>query len=261
MIDTYARVRGLRRRVIVDVPLLTPKLSARWVDLVTPVDRVVSHSLIESLTSEVVVAHAARTDAAFDVHPMSVAEAIAWALDTQARELPARLFDLPAGVDDGVYVMRGHADVDPTDLAGAEIDLAPCGGDLRWYGWSWAWRLRIALGRLFGEHLRLHRPPAVVPGATVDWWKVARFEDNELVLETREWFCGEAWLGYAVRRDPRPHVVQVGALRPMGVVGVLYWRAVWPIHRVVFQVMAKRQAVRATEKTKRGRGLMHRAFG
>ena len=55
MIARYAEVRGLRRRRIVDIPLLTPHLSSYWVDLVTPVDRSVSHALIESLTTEVVV--------------------------------------------------------------------------------------------------------------------------------------------------------------------------------------------------------------
>ena len=55
MMQSYAEIRGLRRRVIVKVPLLTPSLSARWVDLVTPVDKAVSHALIDSLSNEVVV--------------------------------------------------------------------------------------------------------------------------------------------------------------------------------------------------------------
>jgi uncharacterized protein YbjT (DUF2867 family) len=55
MIAAYATARGLRRRRIVDVPYLTPRLSSYWLDLVTPVDRRVSHALIESLVTEVVV--------------------------------------------------------------------------------------------------------------------------------------------------------------------------------------------------------------
>ena len=55
MIQAYARARGLRRRAIVDVPLLTPRLSAYWVDLVTPVDRSVTHALIDSLVTDVVL--------------------------------------------------------------------------------------------------------------------------------------------------------------------------------------------------------------
>ena len=37
MMLRYARIAGLRRRVIVPVRLLTPCLSALWVGLVTPV--------------------------------------------------------------------------------------------------------------------------------------------------------------------------------------------------------------------------------
>ena len=52
MIAAYAAVRGLRVRPILDVPYLTPRLSSYWLDLVTPVDRHVSHALIESLATE-----------------------------------------------------------------------------------------------------------------------------------------------------------------------------------------------------------------
>jgi len=61
MISEYARARGLHARFIVDIPWLTPHLSSYWVDLVTPVDRSVSHALIESLVTEVVVVNGART--------------------------------------------------------------------------------------------------------------------------------------------------------------------------------------------------------
>jgi hypothetical protein len=71
------------------------------------------------------------------------------------------------------------------------------------------------------------------------------------VLGTTRWFCGEAWLGYAVLDEPTPHVLQVGALRTLGLRGLVYWRLIWPVHLIVFQVMAKRQAVRAVEQTKR----------
>lgn len=250
MIATFARVRGLRPRRIIDVPLLTPRLSARWVDLVTPVDPQVSHALIESLSAEVVV----RTPPApgqLPVPALGIEEAIRTALDEQAAVVPDQVFDLPSGFVDGLYVMRGHADLDEADLPGAEADLRSGGGDLRWYGVAWAWRLRLLLGRLFGERLSLHRPPVVDEGATLDWWRVERLGEGRLVLGTDRWFCGEAWLGYDVRRAPRPHVTQVGVLRPKGLTGVVYWRLLWPIHLVVFELMAKRQARRAAMARRR----------
>jgi uncharacterized protein YbjT (DUF2867 family) len=53
MLLEYARVRGFSRTVIT-VPVLTPKLSAYWVDLVTPVPSGITYVLIEGLRNEVV---------------------------------------------------------------------------------------------------------------------------------------------------------------------------------------------------------------
>ncbi|MEW6599672.1 MAG: NAD(P)H-binding protein [Nitrospirota bacterium] len=54
MMEQYAESRGLAKRIIIDVPFLTPALSAYWVDLVTPVPAGVAHPLIEGLKNEVV---------------------------------------------------------------------------------------------------------------------------------------------------------------------------------------------------------------
>lgn len=245
MIATYAQVRGLRPRVIVDVPVLTPRLSARWVDLVTPVDRHVSHSLIDSLATEVVVTAPGPTAAAFGVAPLPVAEAISAALDEQAARIGHGLLSFRAGLSNGVYAMRSNVSLPAGDVDGAKDDLTRCGGDLRWYGTPWAWRLRLALGGLFGERLHLQRPPRVEPGAAVDWWVVEEKTGSSLVLGTRRWFCGEAWLGYQVCGPPQARIEQVAALRPKGLLGLAYWRAVWPVHLVVFRVMGRRQARRA----------------
>lgn len=54
MMHAYAEARGLPSRIIVTVPVLTPILSAYWVDLVTPVTSGVAHPLIEGLKNEVI---------------------------------------------------------------------------------------------------------------------------------------------------------------------------------------------------------------
>jgi hypothetical protein len=54
MMRRYAVVAGLPRRVVLPVPILTPWLSAQWVNLVTPVPRSIAVPLIESLVHEVV---------------------------------------------------------------------------------------------------------------------------------------------------------------------------------------------------------------
>jgi uncharacterized protein YbjT (DUF2867 family) len=151
MILEYARVRGLRPRLIVNIPWLTPRLSSYWVDLVTPVDRSVSHALIESLVTQVVVTRPEPTAAAFTVEPMSVAEALRAALDEQADTITSTLLDREPGLADGVYTVKVDLAV-PVDRADAIArELAGIGGSYRWYGAASGWALRV----VFGRHGRL----------------------------------------------------------------------------------------------------------
>jgi hypothetical protein len=218
------------------------------VDLVTPVDRRVSHSLIDSLTNEVVVRDAARTAAVFDVEPMAVPEAIRSALEGQAVAVADRLLELDEGLAHGVYTMRSDEPVAADHTSAVRRDLARCGGDLAWYGVPLAWRLRLLLGRLFGEHLRLGRPEAPVVGAAADWWTIEHIDDDSLVLGTTSWFFGDAWLGYRVMSPTASassgpaRVAQVAAFRPKGLSGFAYWRLLWPIHRFVFRSMNRHRA-------------------
>jgi len=54
MMQQYAKARGLVKRIIIDLPFITPSLSAYWVDLVTPIPSGVAHPLIEGLKNEVI---------------------------------------------------------------------------------------------------------------------------------------------------------------------------------------------------------------
>lgn len=55
MMQLFAEEAGLRRRLMVPVPVLTPELSALWTGLVTPLDRGLAGPLVESLRCEAVV--------------------------------------------------------------------------------------------------------------------------------------------------------------------------------------------------------------
>jgi uncharacterized protein YbjT (DUF2867 family) len=243
MISEYARVRTLRPRRIVDIPLLTPHLSSYWVDLVTPVDRAVSHALIESLVTEVVVTDAGPTQGAFSVTPMGVERALAIALKDQAEGVTRSLFDRRSGLADGVHTVV----VDIAAQAGVDEavarDLEEIGGTLGWYGAALGWALRILLGRLVGERLRRGKSEPLEEGALVDWWRVARIEPGELVLRGVGWFPGDAWLGFRVRGGS---LRQVAAFRPRGVPGFLYWKLLWPVHDFAFHRMARHRIRRAT---------------
>jgi uncharacterized protein YbjT (DUF2867 family) len=53
MMEIYSRVRGLKR-IIITVPVLTPRLSTYWVNLVTPVPSGIVNPLVEGLRNEVI---------------------------------------------------------------------------------------------------------------------------------------------------------------------------------------------------------------
>jgi uncharacterized protein YbjT (DUF2867 family) len=243
MIAAYAKVRALRRRPIIDVPYLTPRLSSYWLDLVTPVDRRVSHALIESLVTEVVVGDPRRTDAAFGIRPVGLAEALSAALDDQARTLDQDLLSRTSGLRDGVYTVRVVVRLPAEDVSALlDADLDRIGGTYNWYGLGFAWRARALLGRAVGERWKLSATDSIVAGEKVDWWIVARREPGILVLRSVGWFPGEGWLGYECRED---ELVQVGALRPRGVPGFLYWKLLQPVHGRVFRALAHRRVNRA----------------
>jgi uncharacterized protein YbjT (DUF2867 family) len=241
LISTYARVRGLRPRRIVDIPWLTPHLSSYWVDLVTPVDRSVSHALIESLVTEVVVVDPEPARRSFSVTPMGVERALATALDDQAEDVTRSLLERRRGLVDGVYSVVVDVAIPPGGEPVLERELETIGGRFSWYGAAPGWMARIALGRLFGEHLRRRRPATMEPGALVDWWSIAEIGSGDLVLRGVGWFSGDAWLGYRVGQGA---LHQVAAFRPRGIPGFLYWKLLGPVHRVAFDRMARHHAAR-----------------
>ncbi|HET9732190.1 MAG TPA: DUF2867 domain-containing protein [Acidimicrobiales bacterium] len=243
MIAAYAEARGLRSRRIVDVPFLTPRLSSYWLDLVTPVDRRVSHALVESLVTEVVVRDRKRTDAAFGIRPVGLGESLSAALDEQARALDRDVLNRLSGLEDGVYTVRVALPIPQDALPSLDADLDQIGGSFSWYGVAAAWRIRALLGRLAGEYWELRRPPAVVEGQEVDWWRVTRREAGALILRSIRWVPGDAWLGYQYGGS---ELIQVGSLRPKGIPGFLYWILLKPVHLRVFKALARRRVSRGT---------------
>ena len=56
MMQIYAEVAGLRRRLIVVLPFLTPTIASLWVGLVTPIPSGLARPLVESLHCDAVMA-------------------------------------------------------------------------------------------------------------------------------------------------------------------------------------------------------------
>jgi uncharacterized protein YbjT (DUF2867 family) len=80
MLDRMAIAMGKRPRRKIRVPLLSPRLSALWLGLVTPVDTNVARPLVEGLRTATVVTDGSGM-ALFDVAPVSFDESLRRALE------------------------------------------------------------------------------------------------------------------------------------------------------------------------------------
>jgi uncharacterized protein YbjT (DUF2867 family) len=247
----YARQRGLRR-VMIPVPVLTPRLSSLWLWLVTPVYAGVGKKLVDSLRNETVVRDE-RALATFDVRPRTAAEAIARALANEDREIAETRFSDEAFPERPRYggVRLGSRLVDRRALGVAhppEVAFAPIqriGGATGWYRGAALWRLRGALDVLVGgPGLRRGRrdPVGLRVGDTVDFWRVEGFEQDRLLrLRAEMRVPGRAWLQFEVTPDEHGGslVTQTALFDPAGLLGLVYWYAVWPFHGYVFGGMLR----------------------
>ena len=83
MMLTYARQRGLRRWLL-RVPVLTPRLSSYWLDLVTPFPPAVTRPLIEGLRTESICTSARAATLFPEIRPISYDAAVGRALERPA---------------------------------------------------------------------------------------------------------------------------------------------------------------------------------
>ena len=262
----YARQRGLRR-LLIPVPVLTPRLSSLWLGLVTPVYARVGRKLIESLRHDSVVGdRSART--AFDVRPLGTRAAMAAALRNEDRAFAetrwsdARSSSGPERTWGGVRFGTRLVDSRTVRVAApppaAFAPIRRIGGAAGWYYGDVLWRVRGFLDLLAGGvGVRRGRrdPERLAAGDTVDWWRVERVEpDRRLRLAAEMKVPGRAWLEFEVTADADGSIVrQTAEFDPAGVAGLLYWYALWPLHALVFGGMLREIARRAGRSEDGGR--------
>jgi hypothetical protein len=248
----YARQRGLRR-LMIPVPVLTPRLSSLWLGLVTPLYARVGKKLIQSIEHPTVVEDfSARRE--FSVRPLGIMESIALAIRNEDRDFAeTSWFDaISSGGNKTMGTVRFHNRL--FDARSLEVAASPAqafapirriGGKNGWYAHQFLWRIRGALDLLVGGvGVRRGRrnQDTVVVGDAVDFWRVERFEPDRLLLLRAEMKVpGRAWLEFKV--DPKGDgavIRQTAIYDPRGIWGLLYWYSLLPVHGIVFGGMLKR---------------------
>ncbi|MER5346697.1 SDR family oxidoreductase [Streptomyces mirabilis] len=268
MMQRYAAVAGLPRRLILPVPVLTPGLSSHWVGLVTPVPASIARPLTESLRHEVVCREhdIARYVPDPPGRPFGFDEAVSLALqrvrDAQvttrwsSASVPGAPSDpLPTDPDwagGSLYTDQRERCVDAPPAALWRV-IEGIGGENGWYSFPPAWALRGRLDRLVGGvGLRRGRRDAarLRVGDSLDFWRVEEIEPGRLLrLRAEMRLPGLAWLEmYAeAGAESGSRYRQRALFHPHGLLGHAYWWSISPFHAVVFGGMARNIAKAAAE--------------
>jgi uncharacterized protein YbjT (DUF2867 family) len=257
---TYADLMRITAQVmgrhvhIVTVPILTPRLSAYWLNLVTAVPMSLARPLVEGLRNDVVCRDGRLRE--WIPHPtLRFREAVAEALEEEGRNLvESRWTDATTSpatspwAEDATRLIdrrRVESALPPEKLFDRVRRL---GGTTGWYFANWLWELRGALDRLLGGvGMRRGRrdPERLSVGDALDFWRVERFEEGRLLtLRAEMKLPGEARLRMTVEPGSAGGSVltQEAEFQPRGILGRLYWLVLLPVHAVIFRGMARRIA-------------------
>jgi uncharacterized protein YbjT (DUF2867 family) len=246
----YARQRGLTR-LMIPVPVLTPRLSSLWLKLVTPRYSKVGRKLIDGLKNPTVVT----SDAAlreFEIQPRDLSTAVRDAIRNEDREFAGKRWadladveDLPrryGGRSAGTRLVDHRHTVVAVPAERAFAAIERIGGGHGWYACDWLWAIRgwmdTAMG---GPGMSRGRrdPDRLMTGDVLDCWRVESCEPpRRLRLAAEMKMPGRGWLEFeVVPRDGDVTIHQTAVFDPKGLGGLAYWYAIWPLHELVFRRM------------------------
>ena len=244
MMMTYARIRGLRR-VIIRVPVLTPRLSSYWVHWITPVSASVVTPLIEGLRNELIVRDHSAGAVFPKIEPIDFETALHRALARiEEGDIETLWSDALASSkgdmkpvhltqEQGMLIehRQQHVDVPPEFVFQAFSGL---GGERGWPPYNWLWQARGAIDRLVGgvgmRRGRRH-PDKIRQGEALDFWRVEKVDPGHLLrLRAEMKLPGEGWLQFEANegKDGGTELVQTAYFAPKGLSGLLYWYGIYP---------------------------------
>lgn len=250
MLLGYAAVRGLRRTVI-PVPVLAPRIAALWIDRITPIPRQLAAPLIEGIAHPVLADTHKALQLFPEIRPMTYRAAVERAIARLAEHAVESRWSDALGTD-RFYELRDregvleetraiYVDAQPDQVFRAFCRL---GGDQGWLAWNSLWKIRGFIDRLVGgPGLRRGRrdPAQLYLGEAVDFWRVEMVERPRVLrLRAEMRVPGKAWLQFtAVPEGDGTRLIQTALFAPRGLLGLLYWYAMYPAHLFIFGDMAR----------------------
>jgi uncharacterized protein YbjT (DUF2867 family) len=261
MLFAYAKERGLKR-LLIPTPFYAPRLSAFWVHMVTPIHWRIVLPLIEGLRTKLIVHDDLAKKLFPQIRPLDFQTATylalrrvridkvetSWAdaLVTTAGDIKPYTFT----VEEGLMIERRQIPVEVSSKAVFRA-YTGLGGDRGWLYMDWAWVVRGWFDKLVGgPGLRRGRrhPDEINVGEPLDFWRVEALEPDRLMrLRAEMKVPGNAWLQFeSLPQENGKTLLIVNAYFDVhGMTGLLYWYAMYPFHKFIFDGLTSRLASRA----------------
>ena len=193
-------------------------------------------------------------------HTLTPGEAIAKAVDQTRRDKVATRWSAAGIVPGDPDWAGGKVFTDRRSIAISaspdQVFAAVCriGGGNGWYAADILWRIRGLMDQFAGgPGLRRGRrhPEDVEYGETLDFWRVTNVErGRKLTLIAEMKLPGVAELAFDIgpATEHATTLEMTARFRPSGLLGLIYWYSVLPLHNIVFSGML-RGMKRAAERT------------
>ena len=254
MLLGYARVRNLNRTIFT-VPVMTPRLSSYWLYFVTSTSYKLASALVDSMKVEV-ICRPSNINELLNISPMSYDLAIRRTLSAiDSNQIISSWKDsLISGrfehnISEFIKVPRYGCFKDEctrtfNDPERTREKIWGIGGQNGWYYGNLLWNFRGFLDKLVGgvglRRGRTH-PSELDAGDALDFWRVlySNRKEGRLLLFAEMKLPGEAWLEFKIEKN---HLIQTATFRPKGLLGRLYWYAVWPFHGMVFNGLIEKNS-------------------
>jgi hypothetical protein len=246
MLFRFAEIRNLNR-IIITIPIMTPRLSSYWLYFVTSTTFKLASSLVDSMSIEIICRNN-EINSILGINPISYKEAIERAFDKiENNEIISSWKDsyssseLNYNISENIKVPKFGCFTDQRieKIIDRKITINKIwsiGGTQGWYYANWLWKIRGFLDTISGGvGLRRGRTniSEISVGDSLDFWRViyANKKEGRLLLFAEMKLPGEAWLEFKIVDD---ELVQTATFRPLGIVGRLYWYLVYPLHEIIF---------------------------
>ncbi len=250
MIREMAQALKLPRRLIIPVPVLTPRLSSLWIHLVTPLSSRIARPLTEGLRNKVVCRNN-ETQQLMPQRLLTIAQAIESAIGrAQSNNIETKWSDagvMPGDPDwaGGKVFVDARTITIHADLKSVFCAVCRLGGANGYYASDWLWWLRGIMDRVIGgPGLRRGRrdPDQLSYGDALDFWRVTDVRQDQLLeLRAEMRLPGVATLSFDIQHDQQTPgnsvLTQTARFKPLGLLGLVYWYMVVPLHGLAFNGM------------------------